>query len=463
MSTSTTPQPKFAVRNEQLGRLISDGYTMQQLREILAQLVAHRTLKLHRFSTGGASAVTVLDNGKSLEAALGDDLIRMWDRDNAMQCFAELAAATEPELGALGVPIDLWKRGLIASLRHHEMNQDRFVGIVDGKISGYAAAAHDHPPIRYNALSLRNVPGHWSHKQNDAHGALNFLLFWGLNEQRAFWSEQPLNGVAPAYATLLHSMFWVVHVWEDHDFGAWEDVSAEHQSSIAMVAVSLLEQLEYVAKHGTLTYHAFGRDWVVTEHGVRELLDKCKAKLAELGTNECTRGAQRGADLAQLNGLLMQALSKRHVFDDAAVIAICENIENTLMGEYGIRRYAHDRWDGREFRLDLAEGEEAQWFHGSPQLCVIWGDLYQRTGDEKYLRKQVYHFNRMLGGITEDWYTPEAYIVDKLTRQWVADANVPLAWGQSAAILAFASMFNSARKQSELAATAAHATVVAVA
>jgi len=90
--------------------------------------------------------------------------------------------------------------------------------------------------------------------------------------------------------------------------------------------------------------------------------------------------------------------------------------------------------------------------HGSPQMSFIYGDLYQRTGDERYYEKQVLHFNRALASISPRWLTPEAWIVDANTRQWVADANEPLAWAQSMVVLAFAGMKKSITKKNNSAA-----------
>ncbi len=41
------------------------------------------------------------------------------------------------------------------------------------------------------------------------------------------------------------------------------------------------------------------------------------------------------------------------------------------------------------------------------------------------------------------WRIPEAYIVDPKTRQWVSDANEPLAWAQSVEIMAILAMKRS--------------------
>lgn len=452
MITLFANRPQFIAHNDDLAKLIRTEYSPEDLSKLLTLLASHDTLTLRRLSSGGATAVSILDE-KSLEAALGDDLIRMWTRDSVMQGFGELAASQDAELlAAVKCRPDAWRSGLLANLRHYENNQGRFVDIFSGKVPGFAENSGNHPAIRFNAMNLREVPGHWSHKQNDAHGMLNFFLFWSLNQQRLFWTDQDLHKVALAYSTLVHALFWITNVWADHDYGAWEDKIAEHFSSIAAVAIGLAEQLDYVKKHGKLTFNTFGKDYDVHEIGVEKLLNKCLAKLQELGTNESTRPFNRQADLAQLNPLLMQALAKRYLIKDETVDAILRNIERDLMGEHGVSRYLGDLWDGREFRTDFAEGrDEAEWVHGPPMMSVILGDLYERTGKQEYLEWQTYHFSRAIAGIDADWRTPEAYIIDKVTRRWVPDANVPLAWTQSMYVLAFASMKRSLKKKAQLA------------
>jgi GH15 family glucan-1,4-alpha-glucosidase len=199
-----------------------------------------------------------------------------------------------------------------------------------------------------------------------------------------------------------------------------------------------------------LHYNKDSHDFWVTENGVQELIEKCEAKLAEIGLNEfitTEHGDTRSVDLAMLNPLLLACFAGQPVIDDAHTVAVLEKIETELLGHIGLRRYASDLWDGRDNRHDFDKGEEAQWVHGSPQMSYIYGDLYQRTGDERYYEKQVLHFNRALASISPRWLTPEAWIVDAHTRNWVADTNEPLAWAQSMFVLAIAGMKASIAKK----------------
>jgi hypothetical protein len=432
-------------QNNALAGLIRDSYSSADLEAVRKALVKARTLELKRYKSGGHSAVTVLD-ANTLENSIDGLLIYMWDRDNIMQCLAELMLAENSSLNeGLSTTSDAWKRGLNASITHHRKGEGRFLDIIQGRASGYPKDYFRRPHIRYNPISLHEVGDPWGHGQNDSLSFVNFLLFHALRTNRMQWSEQ-----ASAFAVLLHSYFWTIHVWEDQDLGAWEDKVAQHWSSIACALVSLREQQALLFPNGAMRYNKDGQDFWITEHGVKELIEKCEAKLRELGTREfihSDNGDTRNADLAQLNPLLLAAVAGQPVLDDANTVAILENIERELMGHIGIRRYNKDVWDGRVNRYDLSPGEEAQWCHGSPQMSYIYGELFQRTGDSKFFEKQLFHFNRAVASVPPSGFIPEAYIVDVDSREWVIDANEPLAWTQSMMVMALGQMQASLAKQ----------------
>jgi hypothetical protein len=343
----------------------------------------------------------------------------------------------------LGIAGDAWKKGLMASIIHHKKRDVRFMDIIQDRASGMPHDYMRRPHIRYNPISLEEVGDPWGHGQNDSLSFVNFMLFHGLNTGKISLDDPAISDAARSFACMVHALFWKVHVWEDRDLGAWEDCVGIHWSSVACALISFREQLTYMSQHSPLVYHKDGAELRVDEKGVRELIEKCEARLRELGTREFAAidgDPGREADLAQINPLLLAAFTGKPILDDANTVAVLESVERVLEMPMGCRRYLRDRWDGRVNRDDLALGEEAQWCHGSPQMSYIWGELYQRTGDERFFQKQLYHFNRGLAAITERWTVPEAWIVDPVTRKWVPDANEPLAWAQSMVVLSVAQM-----------------------
>lgn len=450
MNTLTNPAPaangaagQNRAMNTELGSLLRSSYTLQEVDHIWRRLVENNTVRLRRYSSGGHSAVTVL-NDRTFESAVDGLLVFHWDRDNIMQSLAELKLALTPALNdILGIAGDAWKKGLMASIIHHKKRDVRFMDIIQDRASGMPHDYMRRPHIRYNPISLEEVGDPWGHGQNDSLSFVNFMLFHGLNSGKISLDDPAISDAARSFACMVHALFWKVHVWEDRDLGAWEDCVGIHWSSVACALISFREQLTYVSQHGSLVYHKDGAELRVDEKGVRELIEKCEARLRELGTREFAAidgDPGREADLAQINPLLLAAFTGKPILDDANTVAVLESVERVLEMPMGCRRYLRDRWDGRVNRDDLALGEEAQWCHGSPQMSYIWGELYQRTGDERFFQKQLYHFNRGLAAITERWTVPEAWIVDPVTRKWVPDANEPLAWAQSMVVLSVAQM-----------------------
>ncbi len=436
-----------AYQNAEVDNLARRQYTRAEVDVILDRLAAHGTLRLKRYSSGGHSAVTI-DDQRSLESAVDGLLIMHWDRDNIMQAIAEQASSRLK--GRIPIDANSWKTGLAASLKHHYRYRSRFTDL----ISGNATAR---PHIRYNPIGLTELTEPWGHAQNDALSYVAFLLFWALNQKQVDWADRELQPFAETYAVLLPRYFEKIRVWEDVDLGAWEDKRAEHASSIGCALGALVEQRRFLLSHGPLMSSVDGRAYSVSAADLEGMIERCRGKLHDILPNEYIRAdatdtradtsGVREVDAGLINALFLGALSGEPLFSDEMTLTIIGNIERLLMGPIGIARYPHDIWDGRVDRKDLKVDEEAQWSHVSPMISCILGEMYRRTGDEKLYVRQVEHFNRSLAHVNGRWRIPEAYIVDPATRQWVADANEPLAWAQAATLLAFDSMYRSLDKK----------------
>ena len=116
---------QLTVQNPELGKLIRPAYSQADLEVVRKALVKHRTLTLRRYPNGGHSAVTILDTGATLFAALDGLLVNMWDRDNIMQCLAELKLAEDDDLrkGIKSVDDKSWRRGMNCALAHHKQGR----------------------------------------------------------------------------------------------------------------------------------------------------------------------------------------------------------------------------------------------------------------------------------------------------------------------------------------------------
>lgn len=446
LSDKTTGQILF--QNAAVAKLKSDDYDSKSLKNLSNMLNAKGTFKLKRYSTGGQSAVTVVDE-RSLESAISGLLLMQWDRDNIMQALAERATGSGGD----------WQKGLNSSLKHHYIYRQRFIDFIDGKAKANDMMARPH--IRYNSVSLAELTEPWGHAQNDALSFISYLLFLDLNQNNISLSKLPDSKAAISYALLLPHYLKAVNVASDMELGAWEDKRAVHASSIAVALAALREQYEYVSRHGAIrgTIDGDSRTFVVDEKLLRELMGQCKQALKRILPYEYivsdqndTRADKRKvrvADSAIVNALILGALAERPLFDDAITLKLIDNIESKLMGDYGIARYPGDIWDGRNDRKDLRSHEEAQWCHVSPMISVVLGEIYRRTGSEAIYKRQVEHFNRGLAHVNSRFNVPEAYIIDPTepvdakNRHWISDANEPLAWAQAALLLSFDGMQKS--------------------
>jgi hypothetical protein len=472
-SGSAWPAPVF--HNPDLAKLVREKYARADIEQIRRALVDNGTVALHIYYEGGVSAVTPMVSllsldataaklasfkgdqlaiakylqelqdriNRSLESGIDGELQLEWDRDAILVALTLLSISVDPRLGAgLNLDTNAWKRVLVSVMQHHYQNQDDALRVIRGQDSGLDMSKGFN--IRWNPVSKADIVGKkWGHRQNDALGFDQWFLFYAINRGLITWDDKALQPAAHVFTCLLHAFWWMVHVWEDHDLGAWEDKKALHASSLIVAAVSLWEQLTFMRKHGPMTYNFGGKKYDVHENGVKELYDRCAAKLAEILPNEFLQsenGDQRSVDSALVNGLMLAQLSQCPVVSDAMTLLVVATIERDLMGEHGISRYRKDQWDGRDNRHDFGDGQEAKWCHVSPMISIILGCMYRRTGNQQFLLHQTYHFNRGLAAVDADWDVPECYIIDRLTRNWVADKNKPLAWAQAMLLLSVQSM-----------------------
>jgi phosphorylase kinase alpha/beta subunit len=464
-------------QNKELKEIVGDDVknkpvvTKEMLDKVVSELAAHGTLALRRYSSGGHSAVTVHEP-RSLESAIDGMLIMHWDRDNILQALAEYQLCSDDELRVnLKVSKDAWRQGLRASLKHHYNYHHRFLDIIEGK-----AGAHDfskRPHIRYNPVSLQEVQDPWGHAQNDALGYILFMTFSAANQGKLNVSLKDVQSTgarekmstlaqneAYRFGVLLPLFFEKIEVWKDIDFGGWEDKKAEHASSIGCALAGLKEEKKYVDRFGSLKEKIGGKEYTVTSELLGTLIKKCEDRLAKILPNEfivsdpedkrADASRERNADSALINALFLGAVSEDPVVSENMTEQILLSTIHNLCRPIGFARYQFDIWDGRTDRKDLKANEEAQWSHVAPMISIIYGDLYRRTKKEEYLRLQDLFFRRSLTTVNNRWRIPEAYIVDPKTRKWISDANEPLAWAQSAEIMAIIAMKRSLAERSSV-------------
>jgi hypothetical protein len=454
---STLTIAPYAVHNPQIvpfAKRKGEHYTRADLQAILSLLGDKGTLNLRRLVNGAGPAVTpdVREIDELKNRRSGENLLYFWLRDNALQCWGERLTANSPLLSQFA-PLEMqdqWKAGAEAFLTHYRDNAWRFKRVVLGETSPEHWNANEHPPVVLD-LDLHEVPRTWGHIQHDAHGLFSGFLFDRLNDP-SFSGYEEFRKLAIPYIVMLHAYHWKLQVWAHWDLGCWErHPVAQHWSSICPLAVSFANQVAYLRANGhDLTYTLEGHEYRLHISGVEQLLGKCTEVLNELGTNEFIHASDgtRGADLAKLNGLFLQAVTGAHVVDDTISIAIVRQILD-LMGEHGCRRWNGDPWDGRVDRADVEiPGQQAQWCHAAAQLVPVLLDLYDRTGQNWLLDEAHLNFGRAIGSIGADWAGAESYIINPGTREWIQDENRPFAWWAAMMRCAFVWMERALIKQS---------------
>ena len=147
-----------------------------------------------------------------------------WLRDNVMVAYSRLDAGDVEAAGGCG-------RGL---MRFVESEAPRFAAVIARP--SLKETVESRPRVRFDANSLRELSGNWSHAQNDA---LGYVLWFrarlhNLGCCRLEASEQEVIRLFIRY-------FEAIRYWEDPDSGAWEEGRKVNSSSVGAVLAGLEE------------------------------------------------------------------------------------------------------------------------------------------------------------------------------------------------------------------------------
>jgi len=336
-----------------------------------------------------------------------------WLRDNVMVAYSRLEAGdAEAAVGCV--------RGL---MRFVESEAPRFAAVIAQP--SLKETVESRPRVRFDANSLRELSGSWSHAQNDALGYV--LWFRARLHNLGCWR---LEASEQEVIRLFIRYFEAIRYWEDPDSGAWEEGRKVNSSSVGAVLAGLEEaKLAGAAVADSLI--AAGRGLLARQ------LPLESPKL-------------RGADAAVL--FLVYPLEV--VSELAARDMVVHLMQARLEGEIGFRRYIgdsyycqdYDRWFPPELRsADWSErievrdaylqpGCEAQWSLFDSLLSVVFGRLYKdRVQQARYL-------HRAIGQLTPANDCPELYFLKR--GRWTPGPNTPLLWAEANLSLAL----NEARR-----------------
>jgi phosphorylase kinase alpha/beta subunit len=239
---------------------------------------------------------------------------------------------------------------------------------------------------RFHPETFEEFHEDWGNKQNDAIGALLFkigdLESKGIHVIRNKDDERLLQKLVYYLAS--------IEYWHDADNGMWEENEEVHASSVGACVAGLKKISKIVDVPNILILKG--------EDALNQLLPR------ESDSKDC--------DLA-----LLSLIWPYGVVSEEQKLQILANVEELLVRQRGLIRYAGDRY----FHKD----GEAEWTFGFPWLSIIYKSMNRPDKAAYYMRKTVEVVN-------EKGELPELYYANSE----VHNENTPLGWGQSLLVVA---------------------------
>jgi phosphorylase kinase alpha/beta subunit len=234
---------------------------------------------------------------------------------------------------------------------------------------------------------LKETPGGWGWKQNDAIGGLLFKVCELEQKDFHIIRNQKDLDIIQKIVYYLES----IRYWEDEDNGIWEENKEIHSSSLG-ACIAGLEKAKSIVKV----------DINLIENGKKQLFKQFPRE-----------SIQKEVDLS-----LLSLIYPYHLLNDDMSKIILHNVETHLSRNRGVIRYKNDHYY-------MNNKKEASWTMGFPWIAICYYMMNDMEKFKFYLSKSI----EVLNGNLE---LPELFIEDKTPNE-----NVPFGWGQSLIITAF--------------------------
>ena len=234
---------------------------------------------------------------------------------------------------------------------------------------------------RYDPITMEEIWEQWGNKQNDAIGALLFKIS-DLEEKgiKIIRNENDIR-VLQKLVYYLKS----IEYWHDKDNGMWEENEEVHASSIGACVAGLKKISKIV-------------------NVPKDLIKKGEKALNKL--------LPRESETKEVDMALLSLIYPYNIATKEQRNAILKNVEQKLIKEKGIIRYAGDRYHYKN--------GEAMWTKGLPWLAIIYKQMNKPDKYAFYMRKTMEAMNKK-GEL------PELYYADGKEH----NENCPLAWSQA--------------------------------
>ncbi|MEM4243127.1 MAG: glycoside hydrolase family 15 protein, partial [Candidatus Woesearchaeota archaeon] len=299
---------------------------------------------------------------------------RAWLRDNVY------AALGLEAVGNHDAVVKTYK-ALLEVLKKHEYKIDWMIKEPMPK------AAYRYIHARYDPVTGDEIKEEWGNKQNDAIGAILFKIGELVKKGILQLSDDDKRIVQK-----LVSYLAAIEYWHDADNGIWEENEEVHASSVGACVAGLQSVKGLV---------------VVPQI----LIDNGKEALNRLLPRE---SMTKETDLA-----LLSLIYPYNIVDEKQRNAILKNVEEKLLRDKGVIRYAGDRYYNK--------GGEAEWTMGLAWLAII----YKQLG---MLDKHKLFLDKTKAAMNEQGELPELYFANSSEH----NENTPLGWAQSLFVVAAA-------------------------
>lgn len=332
----------------------------------------------HLATLEGLMTPSGLFRASAAEVDTGYD--KAWLRDNFYECLAFVL------LGRWGVVTKTYKSLLEIFLKHESK--------IEAAISEKPTDKSKYIHARFHPETFTEFWEEWGNKQNDAVGAILFML----GELEIKYQQKIIETAAEKrIVQKLVDYLASLRYWEDPDSGVWEENEEVHASSVG----ACLAGLKSIGRLEDITVSS-------------DLIQRGYETLTRLLPRE---SAQKFVDLA-----LLTLIYPYEITNPTQTGKILANIEYHLVREHGVIRYKNDHYYNKNHD---GHSEEAEWCFGFSWLALIYNRLGDNAKAKYYLEKSFHTINRK-GEV------PELYFSNSDEH----NANSPLGWAESMFIIA---------------------------
>ncbi len=239
---------------------------------------------------------------------------------------------------------------------------------------------------RFDPETFEEFSEEWGNKQNDSIGALMFKIGELESKGIKIIRDKDDERILQKLVYYLNS----IQYWQDADNGMWEENEEVHASSVGACVAGLKK--------------------------ISKIVDVPQV-LIKKGEDVLNMLLPRESESKEVDLALLSLIYPYGVVSEEQREFILKNIEEKLMRQKGIIRYAGDKY--------FNKGGEAEWTFGFPWLSIIYKQMNKPD-------KQAFYMRKTLEVLNEKGELPELYYAESGEH----NENTPLGWGQSLLVVA---------------------------